>query len=99
MITLMISTLVSAALALFMPLRWGVWGFFAAVVLVFVLQAGINTAMGFEGTSWEESLLLFNGSIVSYIGFNLQITYRAFMLPLLVLSAILIWRHHRAGRG
>jgi len=80
-------------LAYFVPLRWGVSGFLGAALLVFAVQAGINTSRGFEGTSIEESLLLFNGSFVSYLGFKLQITYRAFAIPLLVLGAAMVYRH------
>jgi len=80
------------------PLRWGLSGFLGAAALLFLTQAGLHSAAGFEGTSIEESLLLFNGSWTSYIGFNLQITYRAFALPVLVLAAILIWRMGRAAR-
>ena len=96
MTILIFATVLAAALGLILPPRWGVWGFLAAVVLVFVTQAGINFARGFEGTSLEESLLLFNNSWGAYLGYNLQITYRAFALPLLVLSAITVFRVRRA---
>ena len=87
--------LTAAVLALIIPLRWGVAGFLGAAVALFAVQAAINTAMGFEGTSIEESLLLFNGSWTSYIGFNLQITYRAFALPLLALAVPFVFRATR----
>ena len=79
-----------------LPLHSGVWGFLGAAVLLFSLQAGINFASGFAGSSIEESLLLFNGSWLSYLGFNLQITYRAFALPLLALAVPFIFRLARA---
>ena len=79
-----------------LPLHWGVRGFLAAAALLFALQAGINFASGFAGSSIEESLLLFNGSWLSYLGFNLQITYREFALPLLALVVPFIFRLTRA---
>ncbi len=78
-----------------MPLRWGVFGYLGAAALVFAVQVGINAATGFAGASIEESLLLFNGSWASYIGFNLQISYRAFALPLLALAVPLMFRLSR----
>jgi len=75
-----------------LPLRWGVLGFVGAAGLLYVVQVGINTALGFEGTSIEDSLLLFNGSWAAYVGFNLQVSYRAFALPLLCLAVPLIFR-------
>ena len=85
-------------MGLFLPLRWGVTGFLVTSALLFTLQAGINFAGGFAGSSIEESLLLFNGSWVSYLGFNLQITYRAFALPLLALAVPFIFRLARAHK-
>ncbi|NOD65495.1 MULTISPECIES: hypothetical protein [unclassified Ruegeria] len=79
-------------LGLILPLRWGVFGFLGAVLVLFLTQFGVNAGRGFEGTSWEESLILFEGSVVSYIGFNLQITARAFALPLLVLAVLVVGR-------
>ena len=80
----------------FLPLHWGIWGFLGTAALLFALQTGINFASGFAGSSIEESLLLFNGSWLSYLGFNLQITYRAFALPLLALAIPFIFRLARA---
>lgn len=82
-------------LGLIQPLRWGLLGFLGAVVVLFLTQFGVNAGSGFEGTSWEESLILFEGSVISYIGFNLQITARAFALPLLVLAAVVVGRFNR----
>jgi len=84
-------------LGLILPLRWGVIGFLGAVAALFLTQFGVNASSGFEGTSWEESLILFEGSVVSYLGFNLQITGRAFALPLLVLSVVVVARFKRVG--
>lgn len=96
---LLITISVLAAIAGFLlPIRWGVVGFLAAVLLLFAVQTGINTAGGFAGSSIEESLLLFNGSWVSYVGFNLQITYRAFALPLLIMSTLSIYRANKHAR-
>lgn len=81
---------------LLLPLRTGVIGFVAMAALLFLAMAGINTARGFEGTSIEESLLLFNNSWAAYIGFNAQITFRAFALPLLALAVPFIYRMRRA---
>ncbi len=84
-------------LGLILPLRWGVAGFLGAVAVLFLTQFGVNAGSGFEGTSWEESLILFEGSVVSYLGFNLQITGRAFALPLLVLAVVVIGRFKRTA--
>ncbi|PSL18666.1 hypothetical protein [Shimia abyssi] len=81
-----------------LPLRWGVIGFLAAVLTLFLCQFGWNTASGFEGSSWDESLLLFNGSVVSFLGFNLQITARGFVLPLLLISTLTVLRFSRKGK-
>lgn len=91
-------SVIAAALAFgaLMPLRWGLPGFLGAAASLFLAQAGLQSALGFEGSSIEESLLLFNGSWSAYLGFNLQITYRAFALPLMLLSALLVWRLGRA---
>ena len=93
---LLFMTALAMCLGVVFPLRWGIFGFLAAAIILFALQAGINFFTGFEGTSIQESLLLFNGSWMSYLGFNLQITYRAFALPLLALSALIIYRSSRA---
>ena len=90
--------LTAAVLGSILPLRWGVAGFLGAAAALFVLQAGISSATGFEGTSIEESLLLFNGSWTSYLGFNLQITYRAFAIPLGALAAVMIFRLSRVQK-
>ena len=92
MAILIIITLISAALGLVIPLRWGVFGFLGAAAFLFALQVAVNTATGFEGTSIEDSILLFNGSYSAFIGFNAQITYRAFTLPLLVLAVLFVFR-------
>lgn len=95
MIVTGIITAAALILGLVLPLRWGVRGFLGTALLLFAAQVGIHTAMGFEGTPLSESLLLFNNSWAAYIGFNLQITYRAFALPLLALAVPLIYRHSR----
>lgn len=94
MIVIGVSVL-SLIMGLLIPLRWGVFGFLGAALLAFLIQAGINTAGGFAGASIEDSLLLFNGSYLSYVGFNLQITYRAFAAPLLALTVPVIYRSLR----
>ncbi|WP_299727751.1 hypothetical protein [uncultured Tateyamaria sp.] len=98
MIVLLVIVVLAVVSGLLMPLRWGLWGFLGCTALLFALQAGISTALGFDGTSVVESLLLFNNSWVAYIGFNLQITYRAFALPLLVLAALVIYRQKGAAQ-
>ena len=85
----------AVAMGLILPVRWGGWGFVGAAALLFFAQAGINTAMGFEGIPLSDSLLLFNDSYLSYVGFNLQITYRAFALPLLALAVPVLYRMGR----
>lgn len=92
MLVAVISAL-ALALGILMPLSWGVLGFLGSAALLFFIQAGVNAGSGFAGASIEESLLLFNGSHASYLGFNAQITYRAFALPLLILSTVLVYRH------
>lgn len=89
-------TAAAIIVALILPVRWGVAGFAGAAALLFLVQAAISTASGFAGTSIEESLLLFNGSVLSYVGFNMQITYRAFALPLSALAIVFIYRQRRA---
>ncbi len=87
----------SLVLGLILTLRWGVIGFMGAVAVLFLTQFGVNAGGGFEGTSWEESLILFESSVVSYLGFNLQITGRALALPLLVLAVVVIGRFKRTA--
>ncbi|WP_147110165.1 hypothetical protein [Tateyamaria sp. syn59] len=89
---LIIITLTALILGTLLPLRWGVFGFLAATAFLFLTQAAIHTAMGFEGTPLSETMLLFNNSWPAYIGYNLQITFRSFALPLLVLATPLIFR-------
>ena len=95
MVVLSAMVLGAGALGLLMPTRWGVWGFCGAAVLIFALHIALNASMGFAGSSIEESLLLFNGSYLSYLGFNVQISYRAFALPLLALALPFIFRLSR----
>lgn len=92
-----IVTLLALVAGFLLPLRWGVWGFLLATILLFLLQVGVHTLQGFEGTSWDESLLLFNGSALAFVGFNAQITYRAFMVPVIALAAMLIFRMQNRG--
>ncbi|WP_293574617.1 hypothetical protein [Phaeobacter sp.] len=87
----------AAIFGLALPLRWGVFGFAGAVALLFLGQFALNAGGGFEGTSWDETLLLFEGSWSAYIGFNLQVTARTFALPVLVLATLLIGRLSRAA--
>lgn len=94
---LIIVTALAIGAGFLLPLRWGVLGFALATSLLFLLQVGIHTAQGFEGTSLEESLLLFNGSWISFLGFNAQITYRAFFIPVVSLAALFIFRLQRRG--
>lgn len=93
---LWIITAAALILGTLLPLRWGVAGFLASAALLFLIQAGIHTAMGFEGTPLSETMLLFNNSWPAYIGYNLQITFRSFALPLLALATPLIFRLGRA---
>ncbi len=92
MMLVAVSIVLALGLGAMMPLRWGVFGFIGSALVVFAVQAGLRMAMGFEGQSIEESLLLFNGSYGAYVGWNLQISYRAFALPALVLGAIYVFR-------
>lgn len=95
MILTIIITALAVAAAFVMPLRWGWTGYLGVAALLFTAQVAAHTGMGFDGTSIEESLLLFNGSWGAYLSFNLQITYRAFSLPLVALAVPLIWRLSR----
>jgi len=97
MILIIAISIAAAVMGFVMPLRWGVLGYLGAVVVLFVAQVLINAAGGYAGSPLDESLLLFGGSWVSYIGFNAQITYRAFTIPLLVLGATIIWRQRRVA--
>lgn len=92
---LLITTLTALILGTLLPLQRALLGFFAAVAFLFLTQAAIHTAMGFEGTPLSETMLLFNNSWPAYIGYNLQITFRSFALPLLALATPLIFRMGR----
>ena len=95
--TLLLATTIAALLlGALLPLRWGVFGFLAALLLIFMSKSEIYTLMGFEGTPLSETMLLFNNSWAAYIGYNLQITFRSFALPLLALATPLIFRLGRA---
>ncbi|WP_050927924.1 hypothetical protein [Aestuariivita boseongensis] len=80
---------------LFLPLRWGVFGFLGAATLLYLGFFALLAARGFEGLPLSESLLLFEGSTVAYLAFNLQVAYRAFALPVLVLAAVFVLRQQR----
>ena len=82
----------------FIPTRWGLIGFLGAAATLYLTFFAMLALRGFEGLPLAESLLLFEGSMVAYLGFNLQVAYRAFALPLLVLSAIFILRQQRTAR-
>ncbi len=90
-------TLAALVLGVFLPLRWGFWGFLGAAAALFVVQAGIRTAGGYEGLAFADTMLLFNNSWASYVGYNLQVTNRAFALPLFVFAAPFVWRMSRRG--
>ncbi|WP_299744754.1 hypothetical protein [uncultured Tateyamaria sp.] len=94
---LLLTTTAALILGTLLPLRRGVVGFVTAVAFLFLTQAAIHTAMGFEGTPLSETMLLFNNSWPAYIGYNLQITFRSFALPLLALATPLIFRLGRAA--
>lgn len=95
MLLFILICIAALVLGTLLPLRWGVAGFLAAAAFLFLTQAAIHTAMGFEGTPLSETMLLFNNSWPAYIGYNLQITFRSFALPLLALAAPLIFRMGR----
>lgn len=97
MVLLIVISVAALVLGLLIPLRWGVFGFLGTAATLFIAQVVINAAGGYAGSPLSESLLLFGGSWVSYIGFNAQITYRAFAVPLLALGAVIIWRQGRAA--
>ncbi|MEP5153775.1 hypothetical protein [Planktotalea sp.] len=99
MILLIGMTVLALVLGATVPLRWGVLGFAACALVVFAVSTGIGIASGFEGTSIEESLLLFGGSFSGYAGFKMLIAYRAFALPALALGAVMVFRLTRSGAG
>ena len=99
MILLYATFAAAAVFGLLLPLRWGIWGFLAACLVLLVAQVTTRTLTGFAGESVEDSLLLFNGSYLTFVGFNVQVTYRAIAGPLLVLSALFIFRLARAQRA
>ena len=92
MFILLFITAAAIGFGLLMPLRWAAWGALAGAVILFAVQVGVNMASGFAGETIEESLLLFNGSWRAYLGYNMQITYRAFALPLVALFLPIIIR-------
>ncbi|MEL6099823.1 MAG: hypothetical protein AAFR68_00765 [Pseudomonadota bacterium] len=91
--------IVSGVLALIVgfavPRSLATSGYLIAVLVVFLSDFLIRSLSGFAGKDFEESLLLFGGSYAAYFGFNAQVTYRAFALPLLVLSAVFVYRLSR----
>lgn len=89
---MIVTTVVALGVGAFLPLRWGVWGFAGAALMLFLAQAGAFVLRGFNGTSLEESLLLFGGSYVGYLGWNLQLALRGFALPVLALAISFIFR-------
>ncbi len=82
----------------FIPTRWGLIGYLGAAAALYLTFFAMLALRGFEGLPLEESLLLFEGSMIAYLGFNLQVAYRAFALPLLALSAIFVFRQQRTAR-
>ena len=82
----------------FIPTRWGLFGYLGAAATLYLTFFAMLALRGFEGLPLEESLLLFEGSMVAYLGFNLQVAYRAFALPLFFLSAIFVFRLQRTAR-
>lgn len=97
MIMLVFTAALAFVLAALTPTRLGVIGFLLAALVLFAVPLGLNAASGFEGVPISESLELFGGSYASYFGFNLQITFRAFAGPLLILSAVYVFRLARRG--
>lgn len=93
-----LSSGLAALVAAILPLRWGVIGFLGAALLLFVTMFAVLALRGFEGLPLQESLLLFEGSMTAYLLFNVQVAYRAFAFPALVLGAILTFRNQRERR-
>jgi len=94
----LITSAVALGLGLLMPLRWGLWGFAGATAVLFLMLTALNALTGYAGAPLSESLLLFDNSYLSYLGFNLQIGYRGFGLPLFLLAAPLVFRFQRSLR-
>lgn len=97
MLTLAI-VLAAFVLGIVMPIRWGVIGFVGFSLLFFILLAAVKMNDAFGFSSIENTLVLFNGSWESYIGFNVKLAYRAFASVLLAFSVPLIFRLSRAAR-
>lgn len=97
MLLTLATTAAALALGALVPRHWGVLGFLAAAAALFLAQTVIRTASGFSDSTIEESLLLFNGSWTSYVGFNMQLTYRAFAVPVLALATVILHRTFRAA--
>ena len=93
-----IITAVAILAGLFLPLRWGVFGFLGAALILYLGFFAMLALRGFEGLPLAESLLLFEGSTVAYLSFNLQVAYRAFALPLLALAVVFVVRQQRSAQ-
>ncbi|MEM1386268.1 MAG: hypothetical protein AAGG54_01550 [Pseudomonadota bacterium] len=91
MILIAFVALLAAGLGYVLVPRFGAVGFLVAAFLAFAAQFGWNSATGFEGLPWSESLAFFNDSLASYFGYNAQITYRAFAGPLAALGLTSVW--------
>lgn len=90
--------LAACVLGIVMPIRWGVMGFVGFSLLFFILLAAAKMSDTFGFSSTEDTLVLFNGSWVSYLGFTVKLAYRAFASVLLAFCVPLIFRLSRAVR-
>lgn len=97
MLTIIV-VLIAFVLGVVMPIRWGVMGYIGFSLLLFTVLAILKMSDVFGGSSFENTLALFNDSWVSYIGFNVKLAYRAFASVLLAFSVPLIFRLSRAAR-
>ena len=81
------------------PLSTRLWGYLACVVSLFGVLLVTNAfVLGFVGPGIADNLLYFDGSLGAYIGYNLQISYRAFAAPLLATTLPVIYRLTRTPK-
>ena len=65
-------------------------------LIVSTILVLIAAGFGTTGYSWQDGLLLFEGSALKYTGFVAEMSYRKIGLPIFALAAILIHRNRKA---
>ncbi len=95
---LLISLITAAGFALGMtvPNRAHAWAFLISASLLFCTLVLSNAFLiGFVGPGLADNLAYFDGSLTSYLGYNVQISYRVFSLPLVALAVPFVYRLRR----